>query len=112
MDAEKKLREVNRIIKESSKDNSEFGAAFMKFMETSMGKGALDQKTKEMLAVALGIAAECEWCISYHVNSAIKAGATRKELMEVGYVTAFMYGAHALMQMNNLLDAIDKFEKQ
>ncbi|AGO60279.1 carboxymuconolactone decarboxylase family protein [Ferroplasma acidarmanus] len=112
MDTEKKLEEVNRIMKEAGKDNSAFAGSFMNFMGATMGKGALDTKTKEFLALALGIAARCEWCISYHVNEAIKAGATRKELMEVGYVTVLMYGSQALMEMNSLLDAINKLEKQ
>ncbi|WP_337860119.1 carboxymuconolactone decarboxylase family protein [Ferroplasma sp.] len=110
MDANKKLEEVNRIMKEAGKDNNDFADAFMRFMGETMKPGALDAKTKELIALALGIAARCEWCISYHVNSAIKAGATRKELMEVGYVTVLMYGSQALMEMNSLLDAINQFE--
>ncbi len=112
MDANKKLQEVNRIIVESNKDNKAFASSFMNFMGTTMNSGALDTKTKELLALALGIAARCEWCISYHVNEAFKAGATKKELMEVGYVTVLMYGSQALMEMNNLIDAINQFEKQ
>ena len=110
MDAEKKVQEVNRILKESGKDNNEFTDAFMKFIDATMANGALDTKTKELIALALSIAARCGWCISYHVNQAIKAGATRKELMEAGYVTVLMYGSQALMEMNDLLDAINQFE--
>ncbi len=112
MDANKKLQEVNRIIVESNKDNKEFTSSFMNFMGITMNSGALDTKTKELLALALGIAARCEWCISYHVNEAFKAGATKNELMEVGYVTVLMYGSQALMEMNSLVDAINQFEKQ
>ncbi|MEM0139788.1 MAG: hypothetical protein QXZ44_04160 [Ferroplasma sp.] len=50
--------------------------------------------------------------MSYHVNAAIKAGATRKELLETGHVTVLMYGSQALMEMNNLLDALEKFDKK
>jgi AhpD family alkylhydroperoxidase len=110
MDAGKKLEEVTRIMKEAAKDNTDVAGAFMRFMGETMKAGALDTKTKEMIALALGIAARCEWCISYHVNEAMKAGATRKELMEVGYVTTLMYGSQALMEMNNLIDAINQFE--
>jgi len=110
MDAAKKVQEVNRILKESGKDNNEFTEAFMKFMDATMEKGALDTKTKELIALGLSIASRCGWCISYHVNQAIKAGATRKELMEAGYVTVLMYGSQALMEMNDLLDAINQFE--
>ena len=74
------------------------------------GIRGLDTKTKELIALGLSIASRCGWCISYHVNQAIKAGATRKELMEAGYVTVLMYGSQALMEMNDLLDAINQFE--
>ncbi len=112
MDAGKKLQEVNRVIAESNKDNENFASSFMNFMGATMSNGALDSKTKEFLALALGIAARCEWCISYHVKEAFKVRATRKELMEVGYVTVLMYGSQALMEMNNLIDAINQFEEQ
>ncbi len=78
-------------------------------MSATMDNSVLDQKTKEFIALSLGMAARCEWCISYHVNNAIKAGATRKELMEVGYITTLMYGSQALMEMNSLVDAINAF---
>ncbi|MCL4453824.1 carboxymuconolactone decarboxylase family protein [Ferroplasma sp.] len=112
MDANKKLQEVNRVIMEADKDNKDFTSSFMNFMGATMKGGSLDTKTKELLALALGIAARCEWCISYHVHEAFNAGATRKELMEVGYVTVLMYGSQALMEMNSLIDAINQFEKQ
>ena len=44
----------------------------------------------ELIALALSIAARCEWCISYHVKSALDAGATKKELMETGYFIRIM----------------------
>ncbi len=109
MDATEKLNEVNRIIGEVGKDNAEFQGSLMEFMSGAMSEGVLDVKTKEYIALALGIAARCEWCISYHVYNAIKMGATKKELMEVGYVAVLMYGSTALMEMNNLVDAINKF---
>jgi hypothetical protein len=54
MDAEKKLEEVNRIMQESGKDNSEFTGAFMKFMGATMGNGALDQKNKRIAGACPG----------------------------------------------------------
>ncbi|MEM0139578.1 MAG: carboxymuconolactone decarboxylase family protein [Ferroplasma sp.] len=110
MDAKNKLSEVNRIIGETGKDSPEFQKAFMNLMGSTMKGGALDAKTKSFIALALGIAARCPWCISYHVAEAKKAGATRKELMEVGYIAVLMYGSPALMEMNELVDAIDSFE--
>ncbi len=112
MDAKQKLNEVNKILKEVGDDDSKFQLSFMSLMGNAMGNGSLDNKTKELIALSLGIAARCEWCISYHTNAAFKAGATREELMEVGYVTVLMYGAHAFMELNNLVDAINQFEPE
>ena len=112
MDAKQKLDEINSIMKEVSNDDTDFQSSFMAFMGSTMSGGSLDIKTKELIALSLGIAARCEWCISYHVNAAFAAGATRKELMEVGYVTVLMYGSQALMELNNLMDAIKQFEQK
>ncbi len=110
MDAKEKLNEVNKIMQEVGNDDSKFQLSFMSFMGNAMADGSLDNKTKELIALSLGIAARCEWCISYHTNAALKAGATREELMEVGYVTVLMYGSQALMELNSLVDAINQFE--
>ncbi len=110
MDSNKKLNEINNLFNEIGKDNNDFQASFMNFVGSTINEGALDVKTKELIALSLGIASRCEWCISYHVFQAMKAGATKKELMEVGYVTTLMYGSQALMEMNNLMDAINQFE--
>ena len=112
MDPEKKMGEINRIMQEVSGDNKNFMNSFMGLMQNTMVQGSLSLKQKELIALALSIAARCEWCISYHVKSALDAGATKKELMETGYVTVLMYGSQALMEMNSILDAIEKFDKK
>jgi AhpD family alkylhydroperoxidase len=112
MEPEKKMGEINRIMQEVAGDNKNFMNSFMGLMQNTMVPGSLSLKQKELIALALSIAARCEWCISYHVKSALDAGATKKELMETGYVTVLMYGSQALMEMNSLIDAIEKFDKK
>ena len=112
MDPEKKMEEVSRVMQEVGKDSKEFMKSFMELMQSTISPGSLSLKHKELIALALSIAARCEWCISYHVKNALDAEATKNELMETGYVTVLMYGSQALMEMNNLLDAIEKFDKK
>ncbi|AGO60950.1 MULTISPECIES: carboxymuconolactone decarboxylase family protein [Ferroplasma] len=112
MDAGKKMEEVGRVMQSISEDNKEYMGAFMGLMQNTMRAGTLSVKQKELIALALSIAARCEWCISYHVKSAIEAGATKKELMETGYVVVLMYGSQAMMELNSMLDAIEKFYKK
>jgi len=112
MDPEKKMGEVQRVMQSISEDNKAYMSSFMGFMQNTMAPGSLSVKQKELIALALSIAARCEWCISYHVKSAIDAGATKKELMETGYVVVLMYGSQAMMELNSMLDAIEKFYKK
>ncbi len=112
MDSNEKLNDINNLFGEIAKDNDKFQSSFMNFVGNVLTEGALDVKTKELIIISLSMASRCEWCISYHVFQALKAGATKKELMEVGYVTTLMYGSQALMEMNNLIDAINQFENQ
>ena len=52
-------------------------------MATSAGApGALDAKTKELIALAISVAVRCDDCIAFHAKAAAQRGATREEVME------------------------------
>lgn len=42
--------------------------------------GALDAKTRELIALAVAVTTRCEGCIASHAQAARKAGATEAEL--------------------------------
>jgi AhpD family alkylhydroperoxidase len=63
---------------------------FARLHKKAVEDGALSSKVKEMMALAVSIAVGCEGCIAYLVHDAVKAGATRPELLEtigVGLLT-------------------------
>lgn len=75
----------------------------------SMKPGALGMKEKELIALAIGIAKQCNDCIGFHTSAAIRAGVTREEVAEVvgvcmmmGGGPSFMYGAKALEAYDQL----------
>ena len=82
--------------------------AFGGLMRESMGEGALDTKTKELMAVAIGVAVRCEGCIGHHVKSAIRAGASREELAETLAVTVAMGGGPSWVYAGQALEAYDQ----
>lgn len=84
--------------------------AFSGLHEAALGDGALDRKTKEIMAVSIAIATHCEGCIAWHVSGAVKAGATHEEVAEAISVAILMgggpatyYGAHALQYLDEEL---------
>ena len=84
--------------------------AFTELSKAAMKPGALDVKTKELIAAAVGLAARCEYCIVHHVYEALKAGATRQELIEAACVANLMGGGPVVTYTATLfLDAVDAF---
>jgi len=82
---------------------------FARLHKKAVEDGALSAKTKELMALAVSIAARCEGCIAYHVRDAVKAGATRQELLETIGVAIMMGGGPASMYAAHALDAIEQF---
>jgi AhpD family alkylhydroperoxidase len=70
--------------------------------------GALDKKTKELIALALGVAAHCDGCIGFHVDSLIKLGATRAEVEETLGMAVYMGGGPSLMYAAEALGAYEE----
>jgi AhpD family alkylhydroperoxidase len=57
--------------------------------------GALDTKTKELIALAIAVIEQCDGCISSHARGAVKAGAAKQEAAEAIGVTFLMGGGPA-----------------
>jgi AhpD family alkylhydroperoxidase len=74
-------------------------------------EGALDKKTKELIALALGVAAHCDACIGFHVKSLVELGATRAQLEEALGMAVYMGGGPSLMYSAGALAAFEEFSR-
>ncbi len=84
-----------------SKVNPEMMKAFGAFDAVVMGDGALDKKTKELIAVAVALTTQCEYCLIIHTEAARNAGATDAELAEATYVSAALRAGAAVVHSAN-----------
>lgn len=82
--------------------------AFGELGRAATAPGVLDTKTKELIALALGVAARCDACIGFHTQALVKLGATRQELDEALGVTTYMGGGPSLMYAANAVAAFDE----
>ena len=69
---------------------------------------AIDEKTKEMIALALGVAAHCDGCLGFHARALAHLGATREEVAEVLGMAVYMGGGPSLMYAADALRAYDQ----
>ncbi len=58
--------------------------------------GALNLKYKELIAVALSVASRCVPCLANHTDNAVRAGATRQEVLEAAAI-GVEYGGGAVI---------------
>ena len=68
---------------------------FGEFHHAAFAPGALDAKTKELIALAIGVIERCDGCIASHAEGAARAGATRQEAAEAIGVSMLMNGGPA-----------------
>jgi len=76
---------------------------------SAIADGALDKKTKELMALALGVASRCDPCIGYHMQALVKLGVTRQELDETMAVVVYMGGGPSLMYAASAIAAFEEF---
>lgn len=69
---------------------------------------ALDEKTKELVALAISVAIRCAPCIAYHAEGAIKAGASRAAVSEVLAMAVYMGAGPSVMYAAQALEAVDQ----
>jgi len=83
--------------------------AFSALGKAACAEGALDKKTKELIAVALSVAARCDPCVGFHTQALVKLGATRAELAETLAMAVYMGGGPSLMYAAKTSAAFDEF---
>lgn len=104
-----KLRALSR---ELITEIPEVMAGFGELHAAATSQGALDSKTKELIALGIGIVSRCNGCIAFHVHDAINAGANRQEVLETIGVAIMMGGSPSMVYGCEALEALDQFMQQ
>jgi AhpD family alkylhydroperoxidase len=78
---------------------------------TASGAGAktghLDEKTRQLISLAVAVTTRCDGCISFHSQEAVQNGATKEEIAEALGVAIAMNAGAALVYSARALDAVD-----
>lgn len=104
-------RDISATLAKFRKEIPEVMTAFGSLSQAVNKEGALDKKTKEMLAIALAVAARCDGCIGFHSQSLVKLGVSRQELLETLSMAIYMGGGPSLMYAAEALEAFEQFSE-
>ena len=85
--------------------------SFNELGRAATANGVLDKKTKELIALALSVAARCDPCIGFHMQTLVKLGVTRQEIAETLGVSTYMGGGPSLMYAASASAAFEEFSR-
>lgn len=92
--------------------NPKMVAGFQALSAGQNGNGALDPKTKELIALAVAVTTRCDSCIAVHAEAARRAGVSEAELADaMGTAVALNAGAAYSYAMRTL-EAYQQFGEQ
>lgn len=83
--------------------------AFSGLAQSATQANALDVKTKELIAIAIGVAVRCDDCIAFHMKAAIDQGATKDEIMETLGMAIYMGAGPSAMYASHAYEAFTQF---
>jgi AhpD family alkylhydroperoxidase len=105
-------RRISGDLKKLRNDIPETMQAFSALAKAATRDGALDKKTKELIALSIGIATRCDGCIGFHTEALVRLGATRQEVEEALGMAVYMGGGPSLMYAADAISAFEQFQAQ
>jgi len=99
------IKNISQSMAELRKAQPEAMQGFSQLAKSAMATGAVSEKHKELMALAIGITQHCSGCIGFHVKALHRVGCTREELEETLAVCVYMGGGPALMYASEALKA-------
>lgn len=100
------LREPYRALRQAI---PEVLAGYGELHRAAFGAGALDAKTKELIALAIAVTRQCDGCIASHARAAARRGATSDEVAEALAVAIFMNGGPGTVHAPRAFAAFREF---
>lgn len=82
---------------------------FSAMAQAATKDGVLDKKTKEFIALAIGVSTRCDGCIGFHTKALVELGTTKQEFEEVLGMAVYMGGGPSLMYAADAMLAFEQF---
>ncbi len=104
--------ELNDLYRELGHKIPDVMKGFSSLSGASLKDGALSKKSKELIAVAIGVGKQCDGCIAYHVGGAVSEGASDEEITEAIGVAVLMGGGPASIYACEAIKALRQFRAE
>ncbi len=110
-DWSKMTTDVGGAVRELRLGAADVMKGFSGVAQAALSPGALDTRTKELIALAIAVATRCDACVGFHAKAAVEHGATRDEVMETMGMAIYMGAGPSVMYAAQAVEAYDQFAK-
>jgi AhpD family alkylhydroperoxidase len=99
-------KQLGETIAEIGKTSPDIVRGYRTLSDAGAKTNHLDAKTRELIAIAVGVTRQCDGCIVTHSDLALKHGATKEEIVEALGVAISVNAGAALVYASRVLDAV------
>jgi AhpD family alkylhydroperoxidase len=78
---------------------------YRELSDANVKTSVLGAKTRELISLAVAVTRQCDGCITFHTDAAIKQGATEQEIAEALGVAIAVNAGAALVYSSRVIDA-------
>ena len=101
-------KDINEYIAKLKTEIPEVMTGFSAMSQAATKDGVLNKKTKELIALALGVASRCDGCLGFHTQALARVKASREEVLETLGMAIYMGGGPSLMYAADALRAFEE----
>jgi AhpD family alkylhydroperoxidase len=105
-------KSVGASLRELRVGSPDVMRAFAGMAQAALAPKALDTKTKELIALAIGVAMRCDDCIAFHAKAAAEHGASSAEISETLAMAIYMGAGPSVMYAAHAIDAYKAFAER
>ncbi len=102
-------RDLSAMLRDLRTGSPDVMKTFAAMAQAALAPKALDVKTKELIALAIGVATRCDDCIAFHAKAAVEHGATEAEIAETLGMAVYMGAGPSVMYASHAFQAYRQF---
>ncbi|MBU3821039.1 arsenosugar biosynthesis-associated peroxidase-like protein [Flavobacteriaceae bacterium XHP0103] len=91
--------------------NEELGAKFFDYYGKVFEEGALTEREKSLIALAVSHTIQCPYCIDAYTGDGLQRGITKEEMMEALHVAAAIRGGASLVHGVQMMNKVNKLDQ-
>lgn len=109
MSSPERLKQIQKNCRTLAAAQPDVMKAFGELHKAGVATRALDNKTKELIALAISVVMRCDDCITHHIHDALEAGVTREEMADALGTAILMGGGPSMLYAAHAMEALDQY---